>query len=174
MLEYTINEINYNVVMNSTAMNKGIVLLLMSVLIASSTAGCIGADYLDRFSGEESEDKKKNCDKKCLKQCLNDGGTDAECEERCDLDKLAAEETRNNTADAETSTSQTDQEDCEARGGTWTEASDREGEYYCDEGVQDSEDSTDDSTSEEDSSEDRTRDDEKCYNDQREEVHCEE
>ena len=112
-------------------MNKSIVLLLMSVLIASSTAGCIGADYLDRFTGEESEDKKKNCDKKCLKQCLADGGTDADCEERGDLDRLAAEETGNNTTDAESSTSQSEQEDCEARGVTWTEASDREGEYYC-------------------------------------------
>ena len=32
------------------------------------------------------------------------------------------------------------QEDCEERGGTWTEAPDREGEYYCDMGEDQSND----------------------------------
>lgn len=42
------------------------------------------------------------------------------------------------------------QEDCEERGGNWTEAPDREGQFYCDFGEEDRDDERDDSDREED------------------------
>jgi len=43
------------------------------------------------------------------------------------------------------------QEDCEERGGTWSEAPDREGEYYCDTPQDDSLNQSDEETTSDDS-----------------------
>ena len=43
----------------------------MALIVASSTAGCLGEKYLDKLTGENSDDHKdRKCDEKCLKKCM--------------------------------------------------------------------------------------------------------
>ena len=62
------------------------------------------------------------------------------------------------------------EEECEEEGGTWTYAPDRE-KYYCDMSENDSEE---DSGEEERTSESDEQEDETCYDENRQEVPCEE
>ena len=140
---------------------------MATLLLATSMAGCIGEKYLERIVGED-EDDKECYDEECMEKCIEDGGTEEQCRERCaQLEEERGQE--NSTADSErvgdSEEGEMTQEECEEEGGTWTEAPDRDGEYYCDMGEDDSDG---------DSGE-RDRDgEEKCYDENRQEVPCEE
>ena len=144
-------------------MRKSTVLLMATLLLATSMAGCIGEKYLDRLVGEDSSDDDKECDKKCFEDCRENGGTEEECKERCA--KLDDREQEDGADEAEMT-----EEECEEEGGTWTYASDRD-KYYCDMSEGDSEDDS----GEDDRSEERDeQEDETCYDENRQEVPCEE
>ena len=64
-------------------MRKSTVLLMATLLLATSMAGCIGERYLDRIIGEDSDEKDRECDKECMEDCRENGGTEEECRERC-------------------------------------------------------------------------------------------
>ena len=142
-------------------MKNSIVLLIMALIVASSTAGCLGEKYLDRLTGEDSDDHEdRKCDKKCLKKCMEtEEFTEEECEQRC-LDEEDRLSESNNAESEDTREREMTQKDCEERGGIWTESTDREGEYYCDMPEDDSANQSD----EESTSDDSEREEEKCYN----------
>ena len=145
----------------------------MTLIIASSTAGCLGEKYLDKLTGEDSDDHKdRKCDKKCLKKCMEtEEFTEEECEQKCLDEEDRIEGSSNATAETSTESEMT-QDDCEEKGGTWTEAQDRDGEYYCDTGEEESNDATEEDASGE-STDDTEREEEKCYDDNQQEVPCE-
>ena len=144
-------------------MRKSTVLLMATLLLATSMAGCIGERYLDRLVGEDTDEKDRECDKECFDECRESGGTEEECKERC------AERDDREQEDGSDGAEMTEEE-CEEEGGTWTYAPDRE-KYYCDMSENDSEDDSgeEDRTSESDEQEDET-----CYDENRQEVPCEE
>jgi len=130
------------------SMNKTLVLLMMTIVIAGSTAGCIGEKYLDRLTGEDLDnDKERKCSKKCLKECMDtEEYTEEECERRC----IEQEDSNQEVVDESTETrDSSDQSDEETRTDDSSDQSDEETR-------------TDDSESEE-----------KCYNEDREEIPCE-
>ena len=128
-------------------MRQSTVLLMATLLLATSMAGCIGERYLDRLVGDEDEDERE-CDKECFDDCRENGGTEEECRERC-----AEHDDREQDDDSDEA--EMTQEECEEEGGTWTYAPDRE-RYYCDMGESDE------------------QEDETCYDENRQEVPCEE
>ena len=113
-------------------------ILIFSVLICSSLAGCV--EEVREEKDVEKEDLRKIDDKVI--------STDDELKLEDDLDEIKI--TKNTCEDLrgiwiedrehchfedeernETSESNMTQEDCEESGGTWTEDEDRDGAYYC-------------------------------------------
>ena len=113
-------------------------ILIFTVLICSSLAGCVGDAREEKDI--EKEDLRKMDDKvistdielkfegdvdeikMTQKSCEDLRGIWIDDREHCHFE----DEERN-----ETSESNMTQEDCEERGGTWTEAENRDGAYYC-------------------------------------------
>ncbi len=80
-------------------MRSTTVLLIATLLLATSTAGCIGEKYLDRLVGDDDDKKDRGCNKECREDCRENGGTDEQCREYCaELDKR---EKGNDTVDSE-------------------------------------------------------------------------
>ena len=92
-------QICYLSVSHGSTMNKSAVVLMMILVLAGSTAGCIGEKYIDKLTGEDN-DKDRKCDKKCVKKCMEtEEYTEEECEQRCQEDKKDSSEQSEESSD---------------------------------------------------------------------------
>lgn len=94
-------QICYLSVRRAWVMNKSAVVLMMILVLAGSTAGCIGEKYIDKLTGEDKDnDKDRKCDKKCVKKCMEtEEYTEEECEQRCQEEKKDSSEQSEESSD---------------------------------------------------------------------------
>ena len=169
-------------------MRQSIVLFVMMMMISSLGAGCIGEKVLDRFTDNDSQEKKDcKCDEekiesmyveiRALEEELSADPENEELQAKLDLLKEDVEVLLKKCE-------YKDRADRAVRADREEQRSDSEEKCYDEnrqeiecEGESDTEESTTDGDSEEtasdENSSDTTQEEEKCYDDNRQEIECE-